>query len=68
MARKCCYIQLKQPVFGSKAAGQLMANLHKAETHLFDVLGLSDEYKSPCEYIEEQFPKLKMELGVFGRT
>jgi hypothetical protein len=40
-------------------AKNLMRSLHEAEVHLFDVLGLSAEYKSPNQYIEEAFPKLK---------
>ncbi len=61
MARKCCWYQLKQPILGSRKAGNLMSILHRAEAHLYDVLGLSEEYKSPCQYIEEAFPKLKMQ-------
>jgi hypothetical protein len=58
-ARKCCWYQLKQPLLGSRKAGGVMRKLQEVEEHLFAVLGLADEYKSPCEYIEEAFPNLK---------
>lgn len=60
MARKCCHLQSKNGLFGSTAAKELMKKLHKAEVHLYEVLGLSEEYKSPCQYIEEAFPNLKL--------
>lgn len=59
MARKCCFIQLKFPKEGSRTAGDLMSNLHHAEATLMKLLGLENEYKSPCQYIEEQFPNLR---------
>ena len=59
MARKCCWLQLKHPVEGSRMAGELMQNLHMAESNLMGLLGLMDEYKSPCQYLEEAFPGLK---------
>lgn len=61
MARKCCWFQLNCPYEGSRMAGELMRNLHNAEVHLMELLGLSDIYKCPCQYIEEQFPNLKRE-------
>ena len=60
MARKCTHLLLTRPIVGSKMAGELMQNLHMAETNLMGLLGVLNEYKSPNQYIEEAFPKLKM--------
>ena len=56
MARKCCWFQR----FGTTyRAGRTMKKLHKAEEEFARVCGLLDIYRSPCSYIEEQFPNLK---------
>lgn len=57
MSRKCCWYQ--QFPEKDHLAAETMKKLHNAELNLAAVCGLSDEYKSPCEYIEEAFPNLK---------
>ena len=57
MARKCCWSQLTTG--NTYWAKETMRELHRAETHLMDLCGLSDLYKSPCQYLEEAFPNLK---------
>jgi len=58
LARKCCHYQLTTGT--TKQAAEIMRNLGKAEADFFEACGLSEIYKSPCQYIEEAFPKLKM--------
>jgi hypothetical protein len=57
MARKCTWYLLKDG--NSKWAGETMQKLHMTEMNLMGLLGLLAEYKAPCHYIEEQFPRLK---------
>lgn len=57
MARKCTWHLLHDG--NSKWAGEAMHQLQEAESNLMSLLGLSDLYKSPCQYIEEAFPGLK---------
>jgi hypothetical protein len=57
MSRKCTWLQL---VFqDSIGAGKFMKDLHEAELQLATACGLADEYKSPCQYLEEAFPGLR---------
>jgi|ERR1035441_5173606 hypothetical protein len=57
MSRKCTWHILKDG--NSEWAGDTMRQLQKAESHFMELLGLSDLYKSPIQYIKEAFPKLK---------
>jgi hypothetical protein len=57
MARKCCHYQLTTGK--TDWAGQTMHSLHMAEVNFMGLLGLLDEYKSPCQFLEEAFPGLK---------
>jgi len=57
MARQCTWHILKDG--DTKWARNTMWKLHNAEAHLMELLGLSDLYKSPCQRIEEAFPRLK---------
>jgi len=57
MARQCTWHILKDG--DTKWARNTMWKLHNADAHLMEILGLSDLYKSPCQYLEEAFPGLK---------
>ncbi len=56
MARKCCWSQFTTGQ--TNWAAETMRKLHEAESKLMTECGL-DNYKSPCYYIERQFPDLK---------
>jgi hypothetical protein len=58
MAQKCCHYQ--KSILTDGMAAKTMSSLHNAEENLMVACGLSEFYKSPCDYIEATFPKLKL--------
>ena len=58
MSRKCTWYM--KTAGNSKRASETMQALRLAETHMMKLCGLEEFYKSPNQYIEEAFPKLKM--------